>query len=55
MNPDTEEELTQNLREAQTMNESFWKEIFEKTNFESYIEKRFKIATKNMMHERLEE
>jgi RecA/RadA recombinase len=55
INPDTEEELTQNLREAQTMNESFWKEIFEKTNFESYIEKRFKIATKNMMNERIEE
>ena len=51
MNPETGEELSQNLREAQTMNRQFWEKIFEKTDFESYIEKRFKIATKNMIQE----
>ena len=49
--PETGEELTQNLRHAQTMNQEFWQKVFEKTDFESYIEKRFKIATKDMMQE----
>jgi hypothetical protein len=49
--PKTGEELTQNLRHGQTMNQEFWKNIFEKTDFESYIENRFKIATKNILQE----
>jgi len=49
--PETGEELTQNLRHVQTMNQEFWQNIFEKTDFESYIEKRFKIATKNILQE----
>jgi hypothetical protein len=53
--PETGEELTQNLRVAQTMNREFWENIFEKTDFESYIEKRFKIATKNILQEGINE
>ena len=49
--PETGEELTQNLRHVQTMNQEFWQNVFEKTDFESYIEKRFKIATKNILQE----
>jgi hypothetical protein len=49
--PETGEELTQNLRHGQTMNQEFWQNIFEKTDFESYIENRFKIATKNILQE----
>jgi hypothetical protein len=49
--PETGEELTQNLRHVQTMNQEFWQNIFEKTDFESYIENRFKIATKNILQE----
>jgi RecA/RadA recombinase len=55
MNPETGEELSQNLREAQTMNRQFWEKIFEKTDFESYIEKRFKVACKDMIQEQIEE
>jgi hypothetical protein len=53
--PETGEELSQNLRVAQTMNHEFWKNIFEKTDFESYIEKRFKIPTKNILQEEINE
>lgn len=55
MNPETGEELSQNLREAQTLNRLFWEKIFEKTDFESYIEKRFKVASKDMIQEQIEE
>jgi RecA/RadA recombinase len=55
MNPETGEELSQNLREAQTMNRQFWEKVFEKTDFESYIEKRFKVACKDMIQEQIEE
>jgi len=55
MNPETGEELSQNLREAQTMNRLFWEKVFEKTDFESYIEKRFKVASKDMIQEQIEE
>jgi len=55
MNPETGEELSQNLREAQTLNRQFWEKIFEKTDFESYIEKRFKVASKDMIQEQIEE
>jgi hypothetical protein len=55
MNPETGEELSQNLREAQTMNRLFWEKVFEKTDFESYIEKRFKVACKDMIQEQIEE
>tara|TARA_R110000772_G_scaffold20140_9_gene55972 strand:- start:165 stop:1202 length:1038 start_codon:yes stop_codon:yes gene_type:complete len=54
INPENGEELSGNLREAQTMNKDFWGEVFEKTNFESYIENRFKIPSKNMMQEMIE-
>jgi len=55
MNPETGEELSQNLRENQTLNRLFWEKIFEKTDFESYIEKRFKVASKDMIQEQIEE
>jgi len=55
INPETGEELTQNLREAQTMNREFWENVFEKTDFTSYIEKRFKVASKDMIQEQIEE
>lgn len=55
MNPATGEELSQNLREKQTLNRQFWEKIFEKTDFESYIEKRFKVASKDMIQEQIEE
>ena len=54
INPENGEELSGNLREAQTMNKDFWEKVFEKTNFESYIENRFKIPSKNMMQEMIE-
>ena len=55
MNPETGEELSQNLRENQTLNRLFWEKIFEKTDFESYIEKSFKVASKDMIQEQIEE
>jgi RecA/RadA recombinase len=54
INPETGEELTQNLRAAQTMNREFWENIFEGTDFPSYIEKRFKFATKDMIERTIE-
>ena len=55
INPETGEELTQNLRAAQTMNREFWESIFEGTDFKSYIEKRFKFATKDMIERTIEQ
>jgi len=55
INPETGEELTQNLREGQTMNREFWENVFEKTDFASYIEKRYKVASKDMIQEQIEE
>jgi len=55
INPQTGEELTQNLRAAQTMNREFWENIFEGTDFKSYIEKRFKFATKDMIERTIEQ
>jgi len=55
INPETGEELTQNLRAAQTMNREFWENIFEGTDFKSYIEKRFKFATKDMIERTIEQ
>ena len=55
INPETGEELTQNLRAAQTMNREFWENIFEGTDFKSYIEKRFKFATKDMIQRTIEQ
>ena len=51
MNPDTGEELSQNLRENQTLNRQFWEKVFEKTNFAEVIEKKFKIANTEMIEE----
>ncbi len=46
--PETKTELSGNLREAQTMNKEFWNNVFDKTDFKSYIERKFKIASKEI-------
>jgi hypothetical protein len=51
MNPETKEELSGNLRAAQTMTEEFWTTIFDKTDFESAIETRYKVAHVSMLEE----
>ena len=51
MNPNTQEELSGNLRAAQTMTEEFWTAIFDKTDFEKCIEKRYKVAHVSMLEE----
>jgi hypothetical protein len=51
MNPATKEELSGNLRAAQTMTEEFWTKIFDKTDFEKAIEKRYKVAHVSMLEE----
>ena len=49
--PETQKELSQNMREAQTMNGEFWTNILKNTDFEESVEKRFKIASKEMIGE----
>jgi|TARA_R110002153_G_scaffold236877_1_gene390996 hypothetical protein len=51
MNPETKEELSGNLRAAQTMTEEFWTTVFNKTDFEKCIEKRYKVAHVSMLEE----
>jgi len=51
MNPATKEELSGNLRAAQTMTEEFWTKIFNSTDFETAIEKRYKVAHGAMLEE----
>ena len=55
MNPNTQEELSGNLRAAQTMTEEFWTAVFDKTDFEKCIEKRYKVAHVSMLEELREE
>jgi D-lyxose ketol-isomerase len=50
-NPETKEELTGNLREAQTMTKDFWETIFTKTKFAKYIEDTFQIGQREMLTE----
>lgn len=50
-NPANDDELTGNLRLAQTMTEEFWTNIFDKTDFKSFVEKRFKVASTAMISE----
>ena len=54
-NPANDEELSGNLRLAQTMNEPFWSKIFEKTDFKAFVQKRYKIATTSMISEGVSE
>jgi hypothetical protein len=51
MNPATKEELSGNLRAAQTMTEEFWTKIFNSTDFETAIENRYKVAHGAMLEE----
>lgn len=51
MNPATKEELSGNLRAAQTMTEEFWTKIFNSTDFEIAIENRYKVAHGAMLEE----
>jgi hypothetical protein len=51
MNPETKEELSGNLRAAQTMTEEFWTKIFNSTDFETAIENRYKVAHGAMLEE----
>lgn len=50
-NPATGDELTGNLRLAQTMNEEFWTNIFDKTDFKEFVQTRFKVASTTMISE----
>ena len=50
-NPKTDEELTGNLRLAQTMNKEFWENVFGKTDFASFIQQKFKVASTSMIEE----
>ena len=50
-NPANGEELSGNCRLAQTMCEDFWSTIFEETDFKSFVEKRYKVATTTMISE----
>ena len=49
-NPETGEDLSGNVRMKDTLKEDFWKVVFEKTDFLSAIEKRFKIAYKPILN-----
>ena len=49
-NPETGEDLSGNVRMKDTLKEDFWKVLFEKTDFLSAIEKRFKIAYKPILN-----
>jgi len=51
MNPATQEELSGNLRAAQTMTEEFWTKVFSSTDFETAIENRYKVAHGAMLEE----
>ena len=43
------------VREADTLNEKFWKPIFDKTDFKTYISETYKIGGKNKTIEELSE
>ena len=54
-NPETGEDLSGNVRMKDTLKEDFWKVVFEKTDFLSAIEKRFKIAYKPILNDNEDE
>lgn len=47
--PSTKTELTGNLRAAQTLTKEFWETIFTKTDFASYIKKKYTIGLRDMI------
>lgn len=53
-NPETGEELSGNVRMKDTLKKEFWTNIFEKTDFSSRIEKRYKVAYKSILSEEVE-
>jgi len=53
-NPETGEELSGNVRMKDTLTKGFWSNIFEKTDFASRIEKRYKVAYKSILSEEVE-
>ena len=48
-NPATDEELSGNVRMKDTLNKEFWDTVFGATDFKEYIEKKFKVATMEMI------
>jgi len=54
-NPASQEELSGNVRAKQTLEKAFWTPVFEKTDFASFIEKKFKIGTVEMVTEEVED
>ena len=49
INPETKEELTGNVRMKDTLLPGFWETIFEKTDFTSAIENKFKVAHRSLL------
>lgn len=49
INPETKEELTGNVRMKDTLKADFWKTLFEKTDFASAIENKFKVAHRSLL------
>lgn len=49
MNPASGEELSGNVRMKDTLNKEFWDTVFGATDFKEYIEKKFKVATMEMI------
>lgn len=49
VNPKTGEELTNNVRMKDTLKADFWKNLFEKTDFASAIEEKFKVAHRSLL------
>ena len=49
INPETKEELTNNVRFIETLKGDFWKNIFDKTDFAKKIEEKFKVAYKSLI------
>jgi RecA/RadA recombinase len=53
--PATKTELTANLRAAQTLTKDFWETIFTKTDFASYIKKKYTIGLRDMIDDSQDE
>lgn len=49
INPETKEELTGNVRMKDTLLPGFWKTIFEKTDFSTAVENKFKVAHRSLL------
>jgi hypothetical protein len=49
INPETKEELTGNVRMKDTLIPGIWETIFEKTDFTSAIENKFKVAHRSLL------